>query len=58
MRHKGAAHANTRAGTRWEVTVRMDDGTTRTASYDTEPAWRAGERVRWSHGALEALPRA
>jgi outer membrane lipoprotein SlyB len=47
-----------RTSTRWEVTVRMDDGTTRTASYDTEPAWRAGERVRWSNGALEALPRA
>jgi outer membrane lipoprotein SlyB len=47
-----------RTSTRWEVTVRMDDGTIRTAAYDTEPAWRPGERVRWSNGALEALPRA
>lgn len=31
---------------RWEIAVRMDDGTTRTLSQAYEPALRAGDRVR------------
>jgi len=37
---------------RWEVTVRLDDGTTQTFSMAHEPAWRAGDRVRLHEGRL------
>ena len=37
---------------RWEVTVRMDSGALRTLSSDTEPLWRAGDRVRVVDGRL------
>ena len=39
---------------RWEVTVRMDSGTLRTLSSESEPVWRAGDRVRLVNGRLEA----
>lgn len=35
-----------RAERRWEIAVRLDDGSQRTLSSDVEPAWRAGDRVR------------
>ena len=35
-----------RADERWEIGVRLDDGSQRTLSSDTEPAWRVGDRVR------------
>ena len=41
-----------RAEKRWEVTVRLDDGTTQTFSSPTEPVWRAGDRVRLHEGQL------
>ncbi len=41
-----------RAEKRWDVTVRLDDGTTHTFSTPTEPAWRAGDRVRLHEGNL------
>ena len=37
---------------RWEISVRLDDGTQRTVASDVEPAWRAGERVRLLDGKL------
>ncbi len=43
-----------RSSTRWEVSVRMDDGGTRTVSYDTQPAWQGGQRVRYVNGTLVA----
>lgn len=42
--------------TRWDIVVRMDDGSTRSVSSHVEPAWRAGERVRVENGALVADP--
>ena len=42
----------TRAEKRWDVTVRLDDGTTQTFSTPTEPAWRPGDRVRLHEGNL------
>jgi len=39
---------------RWEVTVRMDSGALRTLSSESEPVWRAGDRVRVVNGRLEA----
>jgi len=35
-----------RAEKRWEIAVRLDDGSQRTLSSEVEPAWRAGDRVR------------
>ncbi len=41
-----------RSSKRWEVSLRMDDGSLRSLSYDAAPAWRAGERVRYVNGAI------
>ena len=41
-----------RAEKRWDVTVRLDDGTTHTFSTPAEPAWRAGDRVRLHEGKV------
>lgn len=41
-----------RAEKRYEVTVRLDDGTTRTYTQDTAPRWKGGERIRLSNGNL------
>jgi outer membrane lipoprotein SlyB len=35
-----------RADKRWEIGLRLDDGSQRTLSSETEPAWRTGDRVR------------
>lgn len=35
-----------RAEKRWEIGVRLDDGSQRTLSSDVQPAWHAGDRVR------------
>jgi len=40
--------------TRYDVIVNMDDGTTRTFSYDTQPAFQTGVKVRVVNGALTA----
>lgn len=43
----------TSSGRRYEVVVRMEDGSTRVFPYDTEPAFRIGERVRINEGRLQ-----
>jgi hypothetical protein len=35
-----------RAEKRWEIGVRLDDGSQRTLSSEVQPAWHAGDRVR------------
>ena len=40
---------------RYDISVRMDDGTIRTVSSDTQPSWRIGDRVRVSNGLIAAL---
>jgi len=37
---------NVRKKTRYEISVRMDDGSLRTLSQDAAPAWRIGDHVR------------
>lgn len=37
---------------RYDVMVRFDDGSRRTFSADTPPAWRAGDRVKLQNGTL------
>ena len=41
---------NVKKGTRYDVNVRMNDGTLRTVSYDTEPGFRSGDQVRMVDG--------
>lgn len=42
-----------RSSQRWDVTVRLDDGSTRTVTLEQQPAWRSGDRVRVVNGVLE-----
>ncbi len=37
---------------RYEVSVRMEDGTLRTLNYESRPVWQVGERVRFGTGGL------
>jgi outer membrane lipoprotein SlyB len=48
--HQVEKHA--RSTKHWEVSVRLDDGSYRTLSFETQPAWRSGDRVRYVDGAL------
>jgi outer membrane lipoprotein SlyB len=48
--HQIEKHA--RGEKRWEIGVRLDDGTERTVASDVEPTWRPGERVRLLDGKL------
>ena len=38
----------------YQVVVRFEDGATRSFTQATEPAWRAGDRVRYVNGALQS----
>jgi hypothetical protein len=37
---------------RYDVTVKMDDGSMQTFSYDSQPAFQAGSKVRVVNGTL------
>jgi outer membrane lipoprotein SlyB len=41
-----------RATKHWETTLRLDDGSTKTISSESQPAWHAGERVRLVDGQI------
>jgi outer membrane lipoprotein SlyB len=43
---------NVKKATHYDVIVRMDDGTQRTAGYDVEPGFRAGDKVKFIDGKL------
>jgi len=45
---------NVRTTKRYDITVRMEDGTIRTLSQPQPPTWRAGDKVRVVNDALEA----
>ena len=38
----------------YSITIRLDDGTSRTLSQATAPAWRAGDKVRIVNGAIQS----
>lgn len=40
---------------RWEISVRLDDGTSRVLSSDVAPFWSAGDRVRFLDGRLQPV---
>lgn len=44
-----------RAEKRWEIAVRLDDGSQRTLSSEVQPAWRAGDRVRLVDDKLQPV---
>jgi outer membrane lipoprotein SlyB len=50
--HQMERHA--RATQRFHVDVRMADGTVKTVTSDTAPAWKSGDRVRLQNGQLLA----
>lgn len=39
----------------WEMTVRLDDGTTQTLKSNVQPAWHQGDRVRLLNGELQPV---
>jgi outer membrane lipoprotein SlyB len=39
----------------WELTVRLDDGTTQTIASETAPFWHPGDRVRLLEGKLQPV---
>lgn len=45
---------NVKSTTHYDVVVKMQDGSSRTFSYDTPPAFQTGEKVRVVNGALTA----
>ena len=45
---------NMKSTTHYEVVVKMDDGSTRTFSYDTQPAFQVGTKIRIVNDALTA----
>lgn len=45
---------NMKSTTSYEVIVNMDDGSTRSFSYDTQPAFQSGAKVRVVNGTLTA----
>ncbi|MBI4995567.1 MAG: hypothetical protein HZC22_01425 [Rhodocyclales bacterium] len=46
---------NQQAADRWEIRVRMDDGTTLTVATEAQPSWQIGERVRLVDGAIMSM---
>lgn len=45
---------NLKKSTLWRITVRMEDGASRTLSQSTQPAFAVGEKVKVVNGALVA----
>ena len=43
--HGHQVEKQVRAEKRWEIALRLDDGSQRTLSSEAQPAWRAGNRV-------------
>jgi hypothetical protein len=40
-------------GKRYDVSVRLPDGSVKTLSWDAPPAWKSGDKVRVVNGRLE-----
>lgn len=45
---------NAKSSTRYDVIVKMEDGSTQTFSYESQPAFQPGSKVRVVNGALTA----
>ena len=44
-----------RSAKRYDISVRMPDGSVKVVSTDTPPAWRAGDKVRLHNGVVKPL---
>lgn len=44
-----------RSTKRYEISVRMHDGSVKVAKTDTQPTWRAGDKVRVQNGVVKPL---
>ena len=49
---KGKKMEPARVTTRYQIQVRMSDGSVKTVTYSSAPAWKAGDRVRLHNGRL------
>ncbi|NJD87893.1 MAG: glycine zipper 2TM domain-containing protein [Betaproteobacteria bacterium] len=38
--------------TAWDIRVKLEDGSTKTVRYTTQPSWRVGDKVRIENGKL------
>ena len=43
-----------RKTTKWEIIVRMEDGTAREFDVDTQPVWRIGDKVKIDNNVIMA----
>lgn len=48
-----AIEKNVRKVKSYDITIRFEDGTSRTLSQPTPPVWRTGDRVRFVNGAIQ-----
>lgn len=46
---------NARSTKRYDISVRMQDGSVKVVSSDTPPAWRPGDKVRLQNGVVKPL---
>jgi hypothetical protein len=49
---KGRKMEPARVTKRYQIQVRMSDGSVKTLTYSSAPAWKAGDRVRLQNGRL------
>jgi hypothetical protein len=49
---KGQKIEPARIARRYQIQVRMSDGSVKTVTYSTAPAWKAGDRVRLQNGRV------
>jgi outer membrane lipoprotein SlyB len=50
--YAGKKYQDSKSTAGWEVVVGMDDGSTRTFSYSSQPSFKSGDRVHLSGGSL------
>jgi hypothetical protein len=48
-------NATRQSAPRWNIEVRMDDGTVQSVQVESQPSWHANERVRLVDGALVSM---
>jgi len=48
-----AIEKNVKKSKSYDITIRFEDGTSRTLSQPTPPVWRTGDRVRFVNGAIQ-----
>jgi outer membrane lipoprotein SlyB len=44
-----------RSAKRYDISVRMEDGSVKVLSTETQPTWRSGDKVRIREGHVQAI---